>query len=170
LLAQLGIDADYTESNDAGLYTGKQAAVIVDGKSVGVVGEIKPQVAAAFELKPGVYLFELNLTQLLPHTLGHNLYSRINRFPPVVRDIALVVDDKVSHRHLLDAIKGFPLVERVSLFDVYAGKQVLPGKKSLAYRISYQSAEYTLTDKEVDKVQQKILAKLSGKFGATLRA
>ena len=170
LLAQLGVDADYTQSDDAGLCPGKQAAVIVGAKSVGIVGEINPQVATAFELKPGVYLFEINLTQLLPHTLGHNLYHRINRFPLVVRDIALVVDDKISHRQLLDAIKGFPLVEKVTLFDVYSGRQVPQGKKSLAYRISYQSAEYTLTDKEVDKIQQKILAKLSGKFSATLRA
>ncbi len=170
LLSQLDIEADYAESNDAGLCPGKQAAVIIDGRGIGVVGEISPQVAAAFELKKGVYLFELDLTQLLSHTLGHGVYRKINRFPSVMRDIALVVDDKTSHRQLLDAMKGFPLVEKVTLFDVYSGKQVPEGKKSLAYRISYQSAKDTLTDKEVDKIQQKILNKLSGKFGATLRA
>ncbi len=170
LLAQLDIEAEYKEGGDAGLCPGKQAAIVVDGENIGVVGEINPQVAAAFELKPGVYLFELNLAQLLPYSLGHNTYRKINRFPPVVRDIALVVGEDVSHRRLLEVIKDFPLVARVTLFDVYSGRQVPPGKKSLAYRISYQSAEHTLTDKEVDKIHHKILGKLAGKLGAVLRA
>jgi phenylalanyl-tRNA synthetase beta chain len=87
----------------------------------------------------------------------------------VVRDIALVVDESVRHQQVLDVITGFPLVEKITLFDVYTGKQVPAGKKSLAYHISFQSKEHTLTDKEVDKVQQKILKKLSGELGVSLR-
>jgi len=71
---------------------------------------------------------------------------------------------------VLDVITGFPLVEKITLFDVYTGKQVPAGKKSLAYRISFQSKKHTLTDKEVDKVQQQILSKLADKLGASLRA
>ena len=84
--------------------------------------------------------------------------------------VALIVDAKVSHRQATDIIRGFPLVSRVMIFDVYSGGQVPPGKKSLAYRITYQSPAHTLTDEEVNKVQQKILGKLSHQLGATLRA
>jgi len=66
-------------------------------------------------------------------------------------------------------IKSFPLVNQVAIFDVYAGEQVPPGKKSLAYRITFQSPSHTLTDEEVNKVQQQILDKLSSELGAKLR-
>ena len=170
LLSQLDMEAAYEPSEDPGLCPGKQASVIVNGERIGIIGMIGWQVADSFEIPPDVYIFELNLAQLLPHTTGDKTYQQIARFPAVVRDIALVVDEGISHRQLLEAIKGFPLVEKVALFDVYQGKQVPAGKKSLAYRLSFQSPQNTLTDKEVDKVLQKILGKLSGKYGATLRA
>ncbi len=170
LLAKPGVSAGFKESNDSGMYPGRQAAVVVDKDELGVVGELNPKVAEAFDISQPVYLFEIDLSKLLPHTIGYKLYKPIARFPAVMRDIALVVDAKVTHRQVLEIIKGFPLVEKITLFDVYTGKQVPAGKKSLAYRISFQSKEHTLTDKEVDKVQQQILDKLADKLGAVLRA
>ncbi|MEE8194773.1 MAG: phenylalanine--tRNA ligase subunit beta [Dehalococcoidales bacterium] len=170
LLAQLGVPASFEEGSDGGLYPGRQAAVVVGGDRVGVVGELHPGVAEAFEISGAVYLFEMNLARLLPHTLGYGVFQPIARFPAVVRDVALVVDAKVSHRQVLDIIKGFPLVSEAALFDVYSGRQVPAGKKSLAYRLTYRSADHTLTDKEADRVQQQLLAKLSAELGASLRA
>jgi phenylalanyl-tRNA synthetase beta chain len=83
--------------------------------------------------------------------------------------MALIVDSGISHQRVLAIITGFPLVNRVTLFDVYAGNQVPRGKKSLAYRITFQSPAHTLTDEEVSRVQQQILDKLSSELGATLR-
>jgi phenylalanyl-tRNA synthetase beta chain len=83
--------------------------------------------------------------------------------------MALIVDTEISHQRVLDIIKSFPLANQVTLFDVYVGDQVPPGKKSLAYRITFQSPTHTLTDKEVNKVQQQILSKLSGELGVILR-
>ncbi len=71
---------------------------------------------------------------------------------------------------VLDIVKGFSLVNQVTLFDVYTGDQIAGGKKSLAYRIIFQSPAHTLTDEEVSEVQQQILDKLSGELGATLRS
>jgi phenylalanyl-tRNA synthetase beta chain len=88
----------------------------------------------------------------------------------MVRDIALVVNVGVTHQQVADIIKGFPLVEQVAVFDVYSGKQVSPGKKSLAYSITFQSPTHTLTDEEVNKVQKRILDKLLRELGAILRA
>ena len=170
LLTKLGVSAGFKKSDDSGMYPGRQAAVVVDGDELGVVGELNPTVAEAFDISRAVYLFEIDLSKLLPFTVGHKPYQPIARFPAVVRDIALVVDESVSHRQVLDVITGFPLVEKITLFDVYTGKQVPAGKKSLAYRISFQSKKHTLTDKEVDKVQQQILKKLASELGASLRA
>jgi phenylalanyl-tRNA synthetase beta chain len=98
------------------------------------------------------------------------MFQPIPRFPAVVRDIALVVDATVAHQEIQGIINGFPLVAQTNIFDVYAGEQVPPGKKSLAYRIVFQSPTHTLTDDEVNRVQQQILDKLAQEFGATLRA
>jgi len=84
--------------------------------------------------------------------------------------MALIVDTGISHQGVSDIITSFPLVNQVTLFDVYSGDQVPRGKKSLAYRIAFQSPAHTLTDEEVNQVQQQILNKLSGELGATLRA
>jgi phenylalanyl-tRNA synthetase beta chain len=123
----------------------------------------------AFDLAGEVYLFELNLMELLPFTLEPRLFQPISRFPAVVRDIALVVDSGVTHRQVMDVITGFPLVTQVALFDFYIGGKLPAGKKSMAYRITFQSPSHTLTDEEVNKVQQKIIDKLSKELGATLR-
>ena len=81
----------------------------------------------------------------------------------------MTVDNKISYQRVHDIIRSFPLVNQVTVFDVYSGKQVPPGKKSFAYRIAYQSTTYTLTDEEVNQIQQQILSKLSHELGATLR-
>ncbi|GAH06414.1 unnamed protein product, partial [marine sediment metagenome] len=104
-----------------------------------------------------------------PFTTGHKMFQPIPRFPATVRDMALVVDARASHQRVSEIIKSFPLVTEVAIFDVYAGEQVPSDKKSLAYRITFQSPTHTLTDEEVDKVQQQILTKLSSELGATLR-
>ena len=86
-----------------------------------------------------------------------------------MRDIALVVDIGVTHQQILDTMKGFSLVTDVALFDVYAGEQVPAGKKSMAYRLTFQSPDKTLTDQQINGVQQAILKKLTTGLGATLR-
>ena len=170
LLNQLGVEASFDEGGDESLQLGKQAAIVIGGNKLGVVGELHPKVSEAFEISGDVYLFEVDLTGLLPFTIGHKMFQPIPRFPAIVRDIALVVDAEVAHQQVQDITKDFPLVTQVTIFDVYTGEQVPPGKKSLAYRLTYQSPTHTLTDEEVNRVQQQILDKLSSKVGATLRS
>jgi len=170
LMAALSVSAEYSESDDAGLRKGRQAAIKVGDTQIGVLGEIHPKVSQAFELPANTYLFEINLNELLPFAQGNVRYEPLPRFPVVVRDMALVLDEGVSHARVLDIIKGFSLVRSAVLFDVYSGKQVAAGKKSLAYSLTFQSADHTLTDAEVDKVLEAILRKLQAELGATLRA
>jgi len=169
LFGQLGVEFSFEAGSDESLHPFTQAAIVVGGKRLGVVGELHPKVSDAFEITGDVYLFEVDLTALLPFTLGHRMFQPISRFPAVVRDMALVVDAGVSNAQVQTIMRGFPLVTDVSLFDLYSGEQLPAGKKSLAYRISYQSPKHTLTDDEVNKVQQQILDKLSKQLGATLR-
>ena len=169
LLLSLDITADFEASSDAGLRPGIQARAMVGDIPVGIIGELHPRVAQNFEISGPVYLFELNLAALLPHTLGHEMYKPIARYPAVVRDMALVVDEGVTHKQVMELFKGFSLLKRTELFDVYKGKQVPSGKKSLAYRLTFQSPDHTLTDEEANEVQQQILDGLSHELGAALR-
>jgi phenylalanyl-tRNA synthetase beta chain len=170
LLNQLGVEASFVESEDESLLPGRQAAIVIENNRLGILGELHPKVLEAFNLSETVYLFEIYLTNLLPFTVNHKMFQPIPRFPAVVRDIALIVDTTLTHQKIQEVIKSFSLVTQVSIFDIYTGGQVPPGKKSLAYRISFQSTTHTLTDEEVNMIQQQILDKLSRKFGAILRA
>jgi phenylalanyl-tRNA synthetase beta chain len=174
LINKLGIAAGFEKSDDPGLHPTRQAAITANTDrhkvNLGIIGELHPKAAAAFEIEGTVCLIEIKIASLLPLTATGNMYRPIPRFPSIVRDIALVVDNDVTNQKILDVIKGFSLVSEVVLFDVYSGKQVAEGKKSLAYRLIYQTPDKTLTDDTVNKVQEQILLKLSKALGATLRA
>ena len=170
LLGQLGVEAGFEECSDESLHPNRQAAIVIAGNRLGVVGELHPKVSSAFENSGAVYLFEINLTALLPFTIGHKIFQPIPRFPAVVRDMALVISAEISHQQAQAIITSFPLVNQVTIFDVYAGEQLPLGKKSLAYRVAFQSPTHTLTDEEVNQVQQQILDKLSSELGGTLRS
>ncbi len=170
LLARLDVAATFTEGRDPSLHPLRQAAIAAGDIHLGALGEVHPKVALAFDIPETAYLFELNLAALLPLSLGHHMFQPISPFPTMVRDIALVLDAGIAHRQVADIIGGFPLVVDIAVFDVYSGEQVPSGKKSLAYSITFQSPDHTLTDDEVNKLQKRILDKLSAELGATLRA
>ncbi|UCD09053.1 MAG: phenylalanine--tRNA ligase subunit beta [Dehalococcoidales bacterium] len=169
LLDKLGVEAVYIPGKDAGLHASRQASVMVDGKEIGVIGEVHPLVLEKFDIDEPAYLFEIDLPALLEYTLDDRTFTTLPRFPSVVRDMALIVDSDVIHTQIVEIIRGYSLVVAVDIFDVYSGEQVPPSKKSLAYRLTYQSPDHTLTDKEVNKVQEQILKKLEKDLGATLR-
>lgn len=170
LFEHLGTEALFKESHDETLHPIKQAEITIHDNKVGVIGELHPGVAQAFEILEPVYLLEVDIKALLPFTSEHRIYKAIPRFPAVVRDIAIIVDSGITHQSIVDTIKSFPLASQTTLFDVYTGEQVPAGKKSLAYRITFQSPASTLTDKDVDKVLQQIISRLSKDFEATLRS
>jgi len=169
-LNQLGLKASFEHSDDEGLYPGRGADVIVEDDRVGIVGDVHPKVAQAFELSDTVCLIEIDLDKLLTKIARTRGYQSISRFPSVSRDIALVIDEQVTYRRVEEIIQTFTLVTKVALFDLYRGEQIAEGKKSFAIRIMYQSASRTLTDEEVDQTQKQMLAKLGDELGATLRA
>ncbi len=169
LLHCIGIDANFELGKDESLCPSRQVAIIIDNVPLGILGEFHPKVLDAFEITEPVFLFEINITSLSGSTTAHKLYRPVSRYPDTVRDMALVVNTGVNHQSIADIIDSFSLVSQVDLFDVYSGEQVPPGKKSLAYRVVYRSPTHTLTDEEVNKIQEKIISKLSKELGAVLR-
>jgi phenylalanyl-tRNA synthetase beta chain len=170
ILNQLGLKASFDVGDDEGLFPGRGASIIVEDDKVGIVGELHPKVAQAFELSNTICLIEIDLEKLLTKIAGIKEYQSIPRFPSVTRDIALVVDEQVIYRKVEEIIQGFPLVTKANLFDLYRGEQIAEGKKSFAIRIVYQSPSHTLTDEEVDQTQKEMLAILLLRLGATLRS
>ena len=170
LLNELGVEARFEEASEPGLHPGRVASLYVQNDRLGVLGEVHPSIAEAFDLEaPSVHVFELDLETVLRHVPTTKSYRPVSRFPGVVRDVALIVDLDTQARAVEDLLKSFPIVTSVRLFDIYTGDQVPAGKKSLAYNLMYQSPNRTLTEDEVNVVQAQLLQRLSKELGAELR-
>ena len=145
----------------------------VGGETVGVIGEIHPLVREEFGLPDApASALEFDLDQLLATWGGAQLMTPLSSHPPVYEDLAVVVGESIPAVTVRDLIAqtGSPLVRSVELFDVYRGEQVGEARKSLAYRLTYQADDRTLTDKEVAKVRSKIVRRLERELDASLRS
>jgi len=169
LLIRLGHAATFEVSNNEGVFPGRSADIFINGDKVGVVGNLHPKVSQAFQLSGTVCLIEIDVESLMEKARWLKQYQPIPRFPSIIRDIALVIDEQVSYQQVKDIIQSFTLVRKVLLFDLYTGEQVPESKKSFAVRIVYQSTTHTLTDEEVNKLHQRMVNKLYQELGATLR-
>jgi phenylalanyl-tRNA synthetase beta chain len=154
------------------LHPGRAASVLLDGLAIGVIGELHPRWVQKYELASGggaPVVFELDMEALLARALP--AYREISRFPAVTRDIALVVDQGQAVQPLLDTLQAAAanIVRRIDLFDVYQGKGLPEGKKSLAFRIVMQDTERTLEDGEVEAAVGQLISTAAQKFAASLR-
>jgi phenylalanyl-tRNA synthetase beta chain len=173
LLAGLGLSGTFEPGHHPALHPGRCAQVRIEDNVVGVMGELHPQVQEAFELPEDqpVCTLEFNLDELLAAWGAPRTMMPISVHPPVYEDLAVVVDESTTEAMVRDLITqtGSPLVRSVMLFDIYRGKQVGDGKKSLAYRLIYQADDRTLTDKEVANLRNKIVRRLERELDAALR-
>jgi phenylalanyl-tRNA synthetase beta chain len=159
------------ESENVSYHPGKTAKLVVGRTVVGTLGEVHLEVCENYGLDVPCFVAELNLDALYESSNMDKKYRPLPKFPAVTRDIALLVEDNTLVQEIDETIKkaGGNLVEKVELFDIYKGKQIPEGKKSIAYAIAYRDENKTLTDSEVNKVHEKILKSLEYKLGATLR-
>jgi len=134
---------------------------------------VDPGIAAAYEIPEQVPLAyaELELDSLLTQPAVPIKTEPLAKVSPVQRDLAIVVSEEARHAELSAAIReaGKPLLKSLSLFDLYHGKQIPAGKKSLAFRLWFSDGDRTLAETEVQAAHQKILEKLQKEFGASLR-
>lgn len=171
-LLALGVEGHEVRPRDLSfLEVGRGGELLVSGEPVGWFGEVALPVREAFDLPSPVFLAELSLDRLRSLVLRPARYQSLPRFPAIQRDLALVVPAEVTAAEATRALQAIqePLLRRVMLFDVYAGDQVGPGRKSLAYTLVYQAEDRTLTDQEVNELHARIVEGLRQRLGAELR-
>ncbi|MBR2983915.1 MAG: phenylalanine--tRNA ligase subunit beta, partial [Clostridia bacterium] len=167
----LNIDLTYSRNSEPFLHPGRQAEILLDGKYIGFIGEVHPQTAGAFKCEARLLVAQLDLDTMLENAKLFKPYKGISRFPAVSRDLAFVIDADTYAGELLDCVKvaAGELLESIKVFDVYAGKGVPDGKKSVALALSFRAEERTLKDKEIVEIVNKILNDVYAKLGGTLR-
>ncbi|MGE5583453.1 MAG: phenylalanine--tRNA ligase subunit beta [Bacillota bacterium] len=155
------------------LHPGQSADIFVNNLLVGFCGQAHPNVQNQYELSAKAFILELDLTALQGLINAEAVsFEPLPKYPAVQRDLALVVPLSITAQSIIARIKEISgdLVERVDLFDVYQGEQVGREQRSLAFSISYRSKERTLSDTEVNQLQEKLLEQLHREYGAVIRA
>lgn len=152
-------------------HPGKSAAILCNSVLLGTLGEIHPDVQEAFELDRNIYYFELDFAKLVALSAEVLPVTTPSRFPDTYRDIAMLIDNETTADAVVACIKGVKSdrITNVEIFDLYTGDKIPAGQKSLAVRVRYGSSERTLTDEEVNKIHQKIVAALASGLKASLR-
>ncbi|MEL7076442.1 MAG: phenylalanine--tRNA ligase subunit beta [Cyanobacteria bacterium J06582_2] len=177
IFSNLGISVEYRPENiQVRLHPGRTAALWLQGKRLGVFGQIHPQLAQEKDLSDAVYLFELDfsllLTVLSRGSITTPKFKTYSTYPGSGRDLAFFAPLDLSVDAITKAMTkaGGKLLQQVEVFDEYKGKGVPEGQRSLAFNLLYQAGDRTLTDKDVDPVHQKVRDTLVKKFDVTLRS
>jgi phenylalanyl-tRNA synthetase beta chain len=166
---------DRIMNNELGImdlfHSGRRAEIKIGDDFIGRVGEITPDILEKLDVKSRVAAFELDFEKLVQLATEERIYLPPSKYPAVVRDIALLVDRGTKVVEVLNLINaaGGPLVRDVDLFDMYEGEEVPEGKKNLAFHIIFQADDHTLTDKEVNTLQEKIIRALEEEGGWEVR-
>jgi phenylalanyl-tRNA synthetase beta chain len=171
LFQELGIRGYLFESGyNTSFHPKNFIEIMVEEKKIGFAGEVHPAIISSQGLQP-VFLFELDWDLVKELSNPKRTYIPIPKYPPIYRDIAIIVKDEVPsgkiYQQILDT--GGHLIDSIKLFDVYHGPQIPKGHKSLAYSITYKRSSSTLTDDEVNPVHAEIIRVLCDRFGARLR-
>ncbi len=172
-LEQLGLrGVTFAKRQESGGLFLESAAIALGGKlPLGEMGQLPPALAKKHDLRDAVYLAELNLDQLIARRNSGKSFKSLPQFPAIRRDAAILVPETTTHDSVLQAVKqSKPAnLESVELFDVFRGKNVPEGQKSLAYAFTYRSPEKTLTDAEVNASHSKIIEAFKAQLQATVR-
>ena len=154
------------------MHPGKTALFKKGRDVLATIGEVHPAVLANYGISKPVYIFELDAKTVMKYMAKDFKYKSLPKYPAMTRDLAMLVATDINSADIEKAMTkaaGQNLVQ-ITLFDVYTGKQVEAGKKSLAFSLTFQSNDKTLTDAEVNTAIEKIVAKLQKDFDADLRA
>ena len=167
LLCYMGYQGRYSflRSNCTDLHPGVQASIILDGKSIGIIGKVHPNIT-----KDEIYVFELDLDSLYGKT-SKLKYREAFKYPSIEKDMAYVLDKNVDASDIIRTIQkaGTKILQNVDVFDVYEGENVEVGKKSIAFHLVFNGIDHTLTDEEVMDVFHKIIDKVIVTHHAELR-
>ncbi len=172
ILKKFGLNGDFKRADISYLHKGRSADIYVGKNLIGYLGEVHPEVAKSFDVSERMYIAELNVDMLNKLADYSYEFVAISNYPPIERDIAVVVDEGVLAGDLLACVRkgGGNLLVDSKIFDIYRNKEVLgENKKSVAISLIFRLAERTLTDEEVNAKINRILSKLSSEHNAVLR-
>lgn len=170
LAANLDVELEFERGEMDGLHPGRTAFITLDGRRIGVIGQLHPNEQKARDLKTTIVM-ELSLAELFKEQTEALVYTQVPRYPSITRDIALVLSKIVEAGTIEKLIRsaGGKLLKDVRVFDLYEGDNLEAGKKSVAFSLTYFDPEKTLTDEEVTAVHEKVVAALT-ESGAELRS
>ncbi len=154
------------------LHPGRTAKIIYNDKDMGIIGELKPVIIEEFDLNKGTSIFQFDFKVLEEEVNPDKYkYKSLAKYPPVSRDLALIVSKDIPAIEILDEIDkaGGQILKQVNLFDIYTGKQIEENCKSLAFELLFQAEDKTLTDEEVNQVFSGIIEELKEKFDISVR-
>ena len=167
LLDYMGYNSRYSfvRSECSDLHPGVQASIILDGKQIGIIGMVHPNIT-----KKKIYVFELDLNSIFGRT-NKLKYKEAYKYPSIVKDMAYALDKSVDVGDVIKTIKkgASKILQDVSVFDVYEGENIAPDKKSVAFSLTFNGLDRTLTDEEVMEVFNKIVNKVTTSHNAELR-
>ncbi|HAH86895.1 MAG TPA: phenylalanine--tRNA ligase subunit beta [Armatimonadetes bacterium] len=172
IFQRLGItNAEYKAEQLPGFHPTRAASIESDGKRLGVIGEVSDSLARQMDLPGRTYVFELDFEELMKRSGMRAGYAPLSRYPAVDRDLAVVISGDTAYSRVESLIReaAGELLSCLTLFDVYTGKPLQPGQKSLAFSIIFRSRERTLRDAEVDERMNAIRALLAAELGAAFR-
>jgi phenylalanyl-tRNA synthetase beta chain len=175
VLAGIGItDVSYIRSNEPFLHPGRAADILISGQKAGYIGALSPVVTEKLDLKaskPSIIVLEMDIEIVISASKRKVIYKQLPKYPFVERDTAIVLDAAIEAAEIIGHLKSFPsdLIEDVSIFDVYQGTGIEPGKKSIAFKVRYRSADKTLTDAEIESLHAKLVGHIVGKTKGQVR-
>ena len=166
------VEPEVVSVRDRWYEEGYCGGILLGGKEVGRCGRLHRDVVARFDFDEAVYAFDIGLSELLPFFEEARRFEPVGQYPAVDRDLAVVVPESLSWGNVLKEIREMDteLIESVEVFDVYRGKPLGEGEKSLAFSVRFRSKERTLSEGEVGALCDRIVGRLSERFGARLRS
>jgi phenylalanyl-tRNA synthetase beta chain len=172
LFRELGINSfAIKDTNDARFSASSRASIEIDGKIVGVMGDVSSRTLASFDIKDKACAALIDLAELFKHAVLEKRFKELPKYPSVSRDISVIAGKESTNDLIIDTIKktAGAILKDVRLIDRYVGKQIPEGKASLTYRLEYQDPKKTLEDKDILDVHSKVTHALEAKLGAKHR-
>ena len=171
LFSHLNMDVSYVINADGTYIPTQSATIFYNDNVIGTIGAVKKSVLQNFDIHfETVFMFDINFNKIIESkTSTANKFEQISRFPEAIRDLALVVDQRIASDDITKQILTQKYVTSVEIFDVYVGEEVESNKKSLGFRIHMQSMDDTLTNELIIEQIDKIMTLVSNKFNAQLR-
>lgn len=173
LLGKLQLSFEFREAENfpSWIHPARNLEIVIGGQASGWLGEINPLVLGNFDTKKRVGIFQIDLTKIFTAKKEEVRYRPLAKFPEAKHDLSIAVGEKEKWGEIKKVILGVnnKIVQSVELFDVYRGKGMEAGKKSLAFHIIYRADDRTLENKEVEEIQKQIIKKLEEKFKAEIR-